>query len=155
MGGCDEGVGGTEEQGLQSGLSRAKTSQFGRQSPTGFIPRFASPPARWDLGLEPPSEQTGLWLSRTSSPSHATARSTHGMLCMSLRHLPRLLRCHRLFTTTIPPNSRTPIPHHDAPSFLRYARDTALSPTTTIYVGTLYEYVFFPALNCYSKTTQP
>ena len=39
--------------------------------------------------------------------------------------------------------SSTPPPpaHSDIESFQRYAAHVALAPTTTVYVGTLYEYI--------------
>ncbi|MCJ1298544.1 hypothetical protein MMC08_001334 [Hypocenomyce scalaris] len=39
--------------------------------------------------------------------------------------------------SSLPPSP----PHHDLPSFLAYAQRTSLSPTSTTYVGTSYEYL--------------
>lgn len=46
----------------------------------------------------------------------------------------------RLFKLPSPPPHPSPH-HHDLPTFLAYADRTSLSPTTTSYIGTHYEYI--------------
>lgn len=44
------------------------------------------------------------------------------------------------------PSRATPSNHHDLPSFLSYAERNSLSPRSTVYVGTHYEYTVLSAL---------
>ncbi|KAL9020194.1 MAG: hypothetical protein Q9185_002564 [Variospora sp. 1 TL-2023] len=44
------------------------------------------------------------------------------------------------------PLSSSSIHHHDLPSFLAHARRTGLSPTSTLYTGTRYEYICLQTL---------
>ncbi|KAK2758233.1 hypothetical protein FQN54_004077 [Arachnomyces sp. PD_36] len=60
--------------------------------------------------------------------------------------------CYSRFTSTIA-DPTLPIPptpanqeHHDLPSFLSYADRTSLSPSSTTYVGTHYEYTVLQSL---------
>ncbi|WEW57282.1 hypothetical protein PRK78_002747 [Emydomyces testavorans] len=80
-------------------------------------------------------------------------------LCSQLSHYPRtptpytiLSRCNStnqspsIPTPPLPPTSQ----HHDLPSFLAYATRTSLSPTSTTYVGTHYEYTVLHSLRSYA-----
>ncbi|KAL9025420.1 MAG: hypothetical protein Q9196_005758, partial [Gyalolechia fulgens] len=61
----------------------------------------------------------------------------------------RLARSLVRFTSTTRP---APPAHHDLPSFLAYARSAALSPTSSLYVGTYYEYLCLATLRRLSFT---
>ncbi|KAA8644157.1 hypothetical protein EYZ11_008477 [Aspergillus tanneri] len=64
----------------------------------------------------------------------------------STRQLHSLTR--RLFKLPIPPTA--PSQHHDLTSFLHYAQRQSLSPTTTTYIGTHYEYTVQEKLRAFS-----
>ena len=69
---------------------------------------------------------TSQWLCRFNTSSSSSSSST-------------------TITTPNPPKPSTPN-HHDLPSFLNYANRIGLSPTSTTYVGTYYEYTVQNAL---------
>ena len=53
----------------------------------------------------------------------------------------RLLPSARAFSSAAPRRSVQP-PHNDIESFLAYAESAELRPETSVYVGTLFEYVW-------------
>lgn len=62
--------------------------------------------------------------------------------------LPQWIPTRRTFRRA----STTPLIHHDLPSFFQYARYAPLAPTSTVYVGTHYEYLCSDALRRLSFT---
>ena len=62
--------------------------------------------------------------------------------------LPKFILSRRAFRRA----STTPITHHDLHSFFAYARYAPLAPTSTVYVGTHYEYLCSDALRRLSFT---
>ncbi|KAI4190653.1 MAG: hypothetical protein L6R41_000664 [Letrouitia leprolyta] len=69
------------------------------------------------------------------------------MLRQSCQLLTKIIRSN--IARTIVRSSSTTKPtrtHHDLPSFLAHARSTSLSPTSTVYIGTHYEYLCLSTL---------
>ena len=112
------------------GASRHYRPTPGLQSKDRLFNSTPSHTASDDDSIDDTSTQPGTYASLTSKLDHCPPEA-------DVSSLP-VLEAHPPLSTLIPQQSAQ---HSTLPTFLTHARRTALSPTSTVYLGTRYEYL--------------